>query len=161
MKLKNFILVALTVMAVISMTSCSSDQKKEDTPVVKAFGTGVACSEGDCLNGKGKIKFPKGEEYNGEFKNATVSGNGVMLWPNGAKYDGNYDNNKRNGKGVFTYSNGDVFNGEYKDNKRNGTGEYKWKNGDIYTGNWKDGKMDGNGTYTWLAELSIRRVERR
>jgi len=149
MKKKNYIILSLAAMMALLFAACGSTEKKEEvTPVVKAFGAGTNCIEGDCLNGKGKAKF-KDVEYTGDFSTNKVSGNGVMAWPNGAKYEGTYAENKRDGKGTYTFSNGDTYTGDFKDNIKNGTGEYKWKDGDSYSGEWKDGKQHGTGTYKW------------
>ncbi len=117
--------------------------------VTVRYGSGAACLEGDCINGYGRMRFPGGEEYAGDFSKGYIDGKGVMTWPNGDRYEGAYGSDKRNGYGICGYRNGDVYSGNYLNNIKNGTGVYKWKNGETYSGEWKNGRMDGSGTYTW------------
>lgn len=130
------------------------EDEVDTSNALSRFGDGALCLEGDCKNGFGKIRFPGGEEYTGEFRNGFISGKGVMTWPDGDRYEGSYDSDARNGYGVFTYRNGDIYSGNFRNNIKTGSGEYKWKNGDVYSGEWKDGRMNGRGTYTWSDGVS-------
>jgi hypothetical protein len=46
-----------------------------------------------------------------------MNGAGKMTYPDGSEYDGQFKNDKRNGKGVLTYSNGDTYNGLWKNDR--------------------------------------------
>ena len=96
MKTRNIILATFLAIITVAFVSCSSGEKK----VTQSYGEGATCVEGDCLKVPGKIKFPKGEEYTGEFNNDQISGKGVMSWPNGSKYTGSYEANQRSGAGT-------------------------------------------------------------
>ena len=117
--MKKLLLLGITA---LFFTSCSSTEQK-DSPIVKAYGPGATCVEGDCLEGQGTVKFPQGLEYKGDFKESKVNGKGLMMWPSGSKYDGEFNQNMRDGKGTYTYNNGDVYTGDFKNNKNHDQGE--------------------------------------
>lgn len=49
---------------------------------------------------------------------------GKMEWPDGAKFVGEWKNNHANGKGKFWHVDGDIFEGEWVNDKACGTGYY-------------------------------------
>ena len=69
--------------------------------VTVRYGKGAVCLEGDCINGFGRMRFPGGEEYSGDFSKGFIEGRGVMTWPNGDRYEGAYGSDKRNGYGKY------------------------------------------------------------
>ncbi|MBL0146502.1 MAG: hypothetical protein IPP48_12935 [Chitinophagaceae bacterium] len=92
----------------------------DNKPVTKTVSTPIinknnGCVSGDCENGFGTYKWPNGETYTGDFKNA-----------------------KRDGIGTYTNSKGEVFAGAWKNNEwfesgcltgdcENGFGTYVFK----------------------------------
>ena len=59
------------------------------------------------------------------------TGKGKMMWPDGNVYEGDWVDDKRTGKGKFTWSKGSVYEGDSVDDKRTGKGKYTWPNGNV------------------------------
>ena len=121
----------------------------------------------------GKVTYPNGDKYEGEFSNGKRSGHGNYLHTNGDKYVGDHKNDNPHGKGTYTwvggevyvgdYKNGvaegkgtlkfvdgDTYEGEFKQDKKHGFGTYQYADGSKYVGEYKFGEMHGQGTYTWV-----------
>jgi hypothetical protein len=81
--------------------------------------------------GKGKLKYPDGSEYEGQFRNNQKHGKGVMRWPNGEKtYDGEWENDTAKGYGTFTWQEGErtvIYTGEVENSEPSGLGDFKYK----------------------------------
>lgn len=106
------------------------------------------CTEGNCIDGKGKKVWSNGKVYIGDFKNGLRDGSGISEL-NGYKYNGEWKEDLLHGQGKFIFKSGDVYEGELKDGKYNGQGKYIWKDGDVYEGEWKDGDINGQGKKTY------------
>lgn len=82
---------------------------------------------------------------------------GKVVYPNGAIYDGEWMNQKHHGKGTLVDVNGDSHEGMFEDGVPNGFGKRVYafvmidrelvKGKRSYEGYWKDGLYDGTGTY--------------
>lgn len=59
----------------------------------------------DRPHGKGKMRFPKGDNYTGEFKNGLKHGRGTEVW-SGFTWNGEWIDGNRHGKFVVVYPNG-------------------------------------------------------
>ncbi len=46
------------------------------------------------MHGNGKLKYPDGSDYEGQFQFDKRHGVGKMVYPNGDSYNGNWKNNK-------------------------------------------------------------------
>ncbi len=104
------------------------------------------CLSGDCLNGKGQIRFSNGDQYHGEFREGRLEGQGHYRYANGDTYEGGFKNNRRHGRGVYVWSNGgDRYEGEFSLGKIQGEGKYIFSNGDIYQGRFRRGMRSGKG----------------
>ena len=106
------------------------------------------CTEGNCIDGKGKKVWSNGKVYIGDFKNGLRDGSGISEL-NGYKYNGEWKEDLLHGQGKFIFKSGDVYEGELKDGKYNGQGKYIWKDGSVYEGEWKDGEQHGLGKYIY------------
>ena len=66
--------------------------------------------------GSGKLTFPDGSVYEGEFKNGKYQGYGVYIKeskPKPAKYQGEWVNGLYHGKGIFFWPNGSIYEGTH------------------------------------------------
>jgi hypothetical protein len=81
----------------------------------------------------------------GEFEDGKFNGRGRLTFTSGANYDGQFKNGKFDGKGTRTFGNGDKYSGDHKEGESNGRGvrifasgappmEGIWKNGDFVRG---------------------------
>ena len=66
--------------------------------------------------GTGKLKFPDGGWYEGEFQSDEIHGSGTRQFPNKNVYCGTFQRGEMHGTGTITYSNGDVFEGNFVNN---------------------------------------------
>ncbi|KAG2378295.1 hypothetical protein C9374_008438 [Naegleria lovaniensis] len=74
--------------------------------------------ENDIINGKGKMTWANGAQYEGDFVKGQMEGIGVYIWPNKTqKYEGTFVNNKMHGKGRYTSEDGKVWKGYFYDGK--------------------------------------------
>lgn len=97
------------------------------------------------------VKYIQGVTYTGEMKGRQRHGKGRLVWPDGAEYVGQWENDMANGKGVFVHGgqDGPSYDGEWKNDKANGFGTFKQADGATYEGDWKDDVNHGHGKETW------------
>ena len=115
--------------------------------------------EGEWSNGKrhGKGKYIMYKDnvdlaadvYDGDFVNGKAEGKGVTNYSNGDKYEGDYHNWNKDGKGIYYYYNRDKYVGEFLVDRAEGNGIYYYKNGDTFKGQFKDSKPNGYGIFTY------------
>ena len=106
------------------------------------------CTEGDCVNGKGTMKYATGHQYTGQFKNGIRHGEGVLSMPGGRKIVGMWEENEIK-TGTYTEPDGTVYEGQWKFRERSGQGTLKFPDGRIYAGEFKSGRRHGQGTMTF------------
>lgn len=53
-----------------------------------------------------------------------MNGFGKMEWPDGHAYEGQFEDGAFNGQGKFTYDNGDIYEGDWESDVRHGQGKY-------------------------------------
>jgi len=84
----------------------------------------------------GKIDYPSGDSYEGEFSFVFREGKGVLRYANGDVFEGDFRRDVRHGYGVMTYHQPapDPF-----------TGDLVLK----YEGNWANDAYHGTGTATY------------
>jgi len=106
------------------------------------------------INGKGKkegngrIEWPNGNSYEGQWKKDKPNGEGTFTYANGIVYQGQWVDNVAKGHGVITMPNGCVIEGEWTE-MGNGTGTAVWADGTQYVGTFKDGAPHGEGVMTY------------
>lgn len=98
----------------------------------------------DKKNGLGTLLRDEGT-YVGNWIDDRMDGKGKMSWLNGDEYEGDYKQDYRSGIGMMKYRNGDWYKGEFRNGVLNGKGLYTWKNGEKYDGGFTGGIMDGHG----------------
>jgi hypothetical protein len=94
----------------------------------------------------GKIIFPNGDKYIGEWNDDRKTGQGTLIFINGNKFNGQWVKDRKEGQGTSILANGDKYVGDWDDDKKDGKGTLTFANGDKYVGDWDDGKKDGEGT---------------
>ena len=87
--------------------------------------------------------------YEGNYMNGVKSGVGKLLFPNGDIYEGEFRDNQMHGVGSYTYKTSqDIYSGEWVNNKKHGQGRYEffadksmlagtWDKGFIVAGDWE------------------------
>lgn len=119
---------------------------------------------------KGKINYPDGSVYEGEWNSQGPHGEGMLIlkrgenikytgrfennhtgygrieWADGVHYEGGWSNYETSGIGTM-YIGDRVDKGEYTNGCRTGKGRMEWQNGDWYEGGWNDKGANGYGTY--------------
>ncbi|XP_063774085.1 MORN repeat-containing protein 2 isoform X2 [Pseudophryne corroboree] len=67
------------------------------------------------MNGLGKLEYPSGAVYEGEFADNMFHGRGTYTFPNGAQYIGNFTENKMMGEGEYVDASGLHWKGIFHD----------------------------------------------
>jgi hypothetical protein len=124
-----------------------SDDKSEEK-VKNGVYTGDKNEKG-LYSGQGKMEYPNGDVFEGEWKNNMRDGKGKITFVNQSTYDGMWSKDEINGQGTYKYFNEDVYEGVFNKGIRSGHGKMSYANGDVYTGNWKKNKRDGEGKLTY------------
>lgn len=93
-------------------------------------------------------RLPDGSIYSGECKKDSffveLKGNGKILYPNGDSFIGNFDNGYVRGFGKYRFFDGDIHTGWFYDGIPNGIG-YLNHHSSMALGLFKDGKLNGWG----------------
>jgi hypothetical protein len=84
------------------------------------------CLQGDCYNGFGKIKFPSGNVYEGNFLYGIREGQGKFVFASGNVLTATFKDNQPV-QGSFFYANEDTtFHGSFNDDGTPKSGNYKY-----------------------------------
>lgn len=71
------------------------------------------------FEGKGKLTFKDGRQFNGDFKGGKKDGQGTMIQADGNKYIGSWKNDQMHGIGIFFDArDGTKKQGAWKEGKR-------------------------------------------
>lgn len=148
--MKRIILICMAVLMVFSLAACKGKTvgSANAAPALAADYKGyIGDSSGGKPNGTGKITYPDGATYEGQWVDGQRSGHGVYIEANGDKFDGTWLNDKQNGMGIRTWSTGNCYKGEYKDGLKSGKGTMTWTDGRKYVGEYANDEKNGQGTY--------------
>lgn len=146
----------------MEISSCTFDQRDGECVTLNYsfhqcnIGT---CSEGNCLNGFGILRYPKGSYLEGTFKDGKLNGAGSYTGCGDKfSYSGTFKDNLKDKGTLYTkvkkYSNDkettEYYKGVFVNEKRNGKGIYFTSGNDkysketkIYEGVWKEGIKNG------------------
>ena len=100
-------LIAVLFIVTMSFTFLAA-QEEGDEAAVNDQGT---CVSGNCLDGTGKMTYPDGGSYTGQWKGGLFEGKGTFIWENGTKYTGQWADDEYSGQGTMTYPDGKVEDG--------------------------------------------------
>ena len=103
------------------------------------------CLSGNCINGKGKVIYPNGDTYEGDFVNNIPDGFGTFTEINGNVYVGQMSKSEFQGKGKFFWKSGSVYEGDFVKNKREGKGKTSHADGNYFVGEYKGDWQEGFG----------------
>ena len=79
-----------------------------------------------------------------------MHGYGRLVWPNGRSYEGEFENDVKNGKGTYQWADGQVYTGEWLNGKQHGQGMHTALNGQTRVGIWQSGKR-----IKWLEQAKL------
>ncbi|XP_033101416.1 alsin-like [Anneissia japonica] len=103
-------------------------------------------------HGRGKLTWPDGRFYHGNFLHGVQHGYGISSIPSAdgksvnEKFEGQWLEGKRQVFGTLRYHNGDVYIGSFLDNMRHGHGILECKSpSSLYIGEWQKDKKQGYG----------------
>ena len=111
--------------------------------------------EGPLVNGVregfGKLTYPDGAVYEGEFSNNLPSGsNATLQFADGKRYQGTFINGLMQGYGTLEWPNGDIYVGTFNQNHITGSGTFYWRaSNTTYEGTMENGDRHGFGVMRW------------
>ena len=138
------------------------------TATAGAAGRADECVRGDCVAGKGEMRYEDGSRYVGEWRDSRRNGRGIHYRANGGVLDGQWQDDRPKGYGSYRFTNraryaaewtggartgldpdawsvGGVYVGQH-DGRENGEGTVMYSDGVTYVGGYRDGKKTGKGT---------------
>ncbi|RHZ39955.1 hypothetical protein DYB26_006171 [Aphanomyces astaci] len=103
--------------------------EKTDDDEVKEIAWYDGAYENGKKHGVGKMQFPTGDTYHGQWSSDAIDGEGTIVYKNGDIFSGSFDQGIKHGKGTY----------EYADDKSQLIGN--WVHNTIVDGKWlfKDG----------------------
>ena len=129
------VLILVLLLCALSLVGCTkADENKE--PEKPADGT--VLPEG--------LKYmviedeETGASYEGFVNDKNEPhGYGKMMYPNGDMYEGNFENGIKQGTGTMIFHTACIYIGEWNNDNMEGSGYMKWPMGDYFYGEWKNG----------------------
>lgn len=81
--------------------------------------------------------------YEGSYVDGVKSGIGKLVFPNGDLYEGEFRDNLMHGVGSYTYkASQDIYSGEWSNGKKHGQGRYEFfADKSMLSGSWEKGFM--------------------
>ena len=120
--------------------------------------------ENGLKQGKGKLVYPSGNTFVGEWKFNKKNGEGTMEWIDcKEKYQGNWSDDVPNGVGnlIWLETNNTIrllknrYSGEFQSGVREGLGVFYYSDGSMYEGQWKGNKKHGYAVFTDEKGVSV------
>lgn len=113
----------------------------------------IAVYEGSYQDGKrcgeGKMTFPSGDVYHGEWKDNKFNGTGTYKYKKSDDiYSGGFLDGQKDGKGVYEFSDASRLDGIWEKGNFS-QGQWLFKNAGSYTGTFANGQPSGPGTFAF------------
>ncbi|TMW62770.1 hypothetical protein Poli38472_005388 [Pythium oligandrum] len=106
-----------------------------------------------CKHGLGKMIFPSGDTYHGEWKQDKMHGDGSYMYANGDIFSGKFEHGIRVGKGTYEFSiDKSLLVGNWSHNTIT-DGKWIFKDGGSYVGRFESGKPIGTCMYKFPSGL--------
>ena len=96
-------------------------------------------------DGYGRLTWPDGHWFQGEFAQGETCGLGRRSWPTGHAFSGMEHKGSKHGLGIYTWPDGRRYEGEFRFDVKDGIGLMCWPNNRCYLGEWKQGLQNGDG----------------
>jgi len=123
----------------------------QDRKYVRTWGIRIipdgTCIDGNCYTGSGKMAWPTGLEYDGNWAYGIPNGAGQMQDTLGMSFSGTYRLGFLWGEGALTVPGQYTYKGLMLMGKKYGEGEIRYQNGTRYSGQWQSDLMQGTGHY--------------
>ena len=100
------------------------------------------------IDGKGVKIFKDGSRYDGNFVGGLHHGYGRMVYPEGDCYIGEWNHNEIEGLGTYTYQDGVINEGFWVKGIQNGRGK-EIAEEFLFEGNFEKGVKEGQGKFTF------------
>lgn len=98
-------------------------------------------------HGFGRIQWPEGSVYVGQWMNDMLSGRGSLVFEGKLQVDGNFKSNRADGTCYVFDADGNCKEVTYPGSDGQGFGVEYSKDGGVYIGYFKHGKKEGRGTF--------------
>lgn len=92
-----------------------------------------------------RVRYPNGEQYEGNFCDENYHGIGVYTYQDGSVYEGNWYRGTRFGHGHLRCSDGSNYEGFFDRDRKHRQGVMDFPDGSCYIGNWYYDKIEGRG----------------
>ena len=96
-------------------------------------------------DGYGRLTWPDGHWFQGEFVAGETYGLGRRAWPTGHAFSGMENKGAKHGLGIYTWPDGRRYEGEFRFDVKEGVGLMRWPSSRCYLGEWRKGLQDGDG----------------
>ena len=139
---------ASSVLGILSSTGEGNDRWKRQTVVTREghLFEGEVDDDGQMQrDGYGRLTWPDGHWFQGEFIAGETCGLGRRSWPTGHAFSGMEHKGAKHGLGIYTWPDGRRYEGEFRFDVKEGFGLMCWPNSRCYLGEWKSGLQSGDG----------------
>jgi len=145
---------ASSMLGMLSSTGAKFAERKRQTVVTREghLYEGEVNDDGQMKrDGYGRLTWPDGHWFQGEFVAGETCGLGRRAWPTGHAFSGMEHKGAKHGLGIYTWPDGRRYEGEFRLDVKDGIGLMRWPNARCYLGEWKQGLQNGEGI-EWRAD---------
>ena len=121
-----------------------------DGDILFSDGTPAACERGNCINGRGIMRFEDDSIYSGEFKNEIRIGFGGIVFDDGTTFSGEFANNLYHGEATLTLPDTTEYRGMFENGLMHGEMRITFPTKHQFIGEFEDDKVvEGQGVITF------------